>query len=211
MITDLPAAGPYLSLVLTALIVMGSPGPATIGATASATAFGLRRALPYLIGSIMGTTAVLIAVAVGLASVLLAEPHVGPVLLALSAAYLLYLAYRTATAPPLAVHRAHARAPAWSSGFVLAVANPKAYAALGTVFTGTTLGLPTEQLDALVKTLILTVLVVLVHLGWAVAGATFAAALHRPRTARVVNLVLAAALLGSTIPVVAQHLAMLRS
>ena len=205
-IIDLSTARPYLSLVLTALIVMGSPGPANIGATASATAFGLRRSLPYLLGSVMGTTAVLIAVAAGLASLLLAQPHLGPALLALSVGYLGYLAYRIATAPPLAVADARAPAPAWSSGFVLAVANPKAYAALGTVFTGTTLGLPTAALDALVKTLVLTVLVVLVQLGWAVAGASFAAALRRPRTSRIVNLGLAAALLVSTIPVLAEHL-----
>ena len=180
---------------------MGSPGPANIGATASATAFGLRRSLPYLLGSIMGTTAVLVAVAAGLASLLLAQPHLGPALLALSVCYLLHLAYKIATAPPLAVVDARAEAPAWSSGVVLAVANPKAYAALGTVFTGSTLGLPTELLDTLVKTLILTALIVLVHLGWAVAGASFAAALRHPRTARIVNLALAAALLVSTVPV----------
>lgn len=205
-IIDLSTARPYLSLVLTALIVMGSPGPANIGATASATAFGLRRSLPYLVGSILGTTVVLIAVAVGLASILLATPRLGPALLALSVGYLIYLAYKIATAQPLAVHEARAQAPAWTSGFIVAVANPKAYAALGTVFTGTTLDLPTEALETLVKALILAVLVVLIHLGWAVAGASFSAALRRPRISRILNLVLAAALLASTIPALTEHL-----
>ncbi|GAA3762887.1 LysE family translocator [Salinactinospora qingdaonensis] len=201
------AAEPYLSLVITALIVIGSPGPATIGASATATAFGLRRSLPYLLGSIAGTTTVLLVVAAGLATVLMAQPRVGPVLLALSVAYLAWLAWKIATAPPPAVDAARSRTPpTWLHGLVLGVANPKAYAALGALFASQHLGLPTAILESAVKTTVLTGLIVLIHLGWAVIGASMAAALQRPRVARVVNVALAAALLASTVPLVADVL-----
>ena len=92
---------PLLALVLAATVVMGSPGPATISVTAVAAAFGARRSLPYLCGIILGTTVVLLAVATGIVAMLLSVPQIAPVLIAASAAYILYLAYRIATAPPL--------------------------------------------------------------------------------------------------------------
>lgn len=203
---DPAAARSHLSLVLTALVVMGSPGPATVGAAATATAFGLRRSLPYLAGSIAGTTAVLVAVAAGLASILLTEPRLRVVLLGLAAGYLAYLAYRIATAAPPDARATGPSAPGWSSGLVLAVANPKAYAGIGTILAGSTANLPGRPLDTLVTTAILAVLIVVLHLVWAVAGASFAGALRRPRISRVVNLVLAATLLASTAPVIAELL-----
>jgi threonine/homoserine/homoserine lactone efflux protein len=48
-------------LLLMALAVMGSPGPATISLTAAASACGVRRALGYLTGLIVGTAIVLVA------------------------------------------------------------------------------------------------------------------------------------------------------
>ncbi|RBM11536.1 threonine transporter RhtB [Prauserella sp. PE36] len=207
MLGDAAGAGPYLSLVATALVVMGSPGPATVGATATATAFGLRRSMPYLLGSIAGTTAALVVVAAGVASVLLTQPRLGPALLGLSVAYLAWLAYKIATAPPPAATGPPTRAPpTWLHGLVLGVANPKAYAALGTLFTTHRLGLPTPVLETVVKTLVLTALIVFIHLCWAVAGASLGTALRRPRVSRVVNVALAIALLASTAPLVAELL-----
>jgi threonine/homoserine/homoserine lactone efflux protein len=89
------------TLVLASLVVMGSPGPATMSVTALGASFGFRRSVPYLAGIVLGTTAVLLAVAAGLVSMLLSAPRLAPVLLALSAGYIVYLAFRIATAPPL--------------------------------------------------------------------------------------------------------------
>jgi threonine/homoserine/homoserine lactone efflux protein len=52
------SVGPLLFM---ALAVMGSPGPATISLTAAASACGVRRALGYLTGLIVGTAIVLVA------------------------------------------------------------------------------------------------------------------------------------------------------
>ena len=92
------SAGP---LLVTSLAIMGSPGPATISLTAAGSAYGVIRSLPYLVGIICGTTIVLVAVATGITSTLLVLPALRTVLLAISAAYILWLAYHVATAPPL--------------------------------------------------------------------------------------------------------------
>src|SRR5688500_973299 len=103
-----------LSLIVASLIVMGSPGPSTISITAVGAAFGLRRSLGYLSGLVVGTIAVLLAVATGVVAVLLAVPRLAPVLLVISAVYILYLAYQIATAPPLSKRAAAAAAPSFA-------------------------------------------------------------------------------------------------
>ena len=87
------------TLLLTSLAIMGSPGPATISLIAAGSAYGVRRSAGYLTGIIAGTTAVLIAVATGITAALLAVPALGAVLIAASAAYIMWLAYHIATAP----------------------------------------------------------------------------------------------------------------
>ncbi|GLS20054.1 threonine transporter RhtB [Labrys miyagiensis] len=196
----LPAGmGPaLLSLVLASLVVMGSPGPSTISVTAIASAFGLRRSLPYLMGIILGTCLVLLCVAAGLASILLSQPRLSPWLIGLSSIYILYLAYKIATAPPLAKADSGAVAPAFTGGLLLALANPKAYVAIAAVFAGARLGLASEGAESLIKTAVLTIMIVLIHAGWSVAGASFARLLQQPATSRLVNLSFAAILAAST-------------
>jgi threonine/homoserine/homoserine lactone efflux protein len=54
---------PLLSLILASAAVMGSPGPSTVSVTAVGAAFGFRRSLGYMAGLVLGTMAVLLAVA----------------------------------------------------------------------------------------------------------------------------------------------------
>src|SRR2546423_10280227 len=61
-------------LLLISLAIMGSPGPATISLMAAGSAYGVRRSLSYLIGIIVGTTIVLLAVPAGLTDARLAPP-----------------------------------------------------------------------------------------------------------------------------------------
>src|SRR6266511_3451325 len=107
------SAGP---LLVTSLAIMGSPGPATISLTAAGSAYGVRRSLGYLIGIIVGTTIVLVAVATGITAALLAVPAVRSVLIAISAAYILWLAYHVATASPLAAETATSDPPSLAGG-----------------------------------------------------------------------------------------------
>jgi threonine/homoserine/homoserine lactone efflux protein len=82
----------------------------------------VRHSLKYLIGIIVGTTVVLVAVATGITAALVALPAIGSVLLGISAAYILWLAYHIATAPPLSAQTATADAPSLAGGALLGVA-----------------------------------------------------------------------------------------
>ena len=185
------------SLVVAALAIMGTPGPATISLTAAGSAHGVRRSVPYLAGIVAGTTLVLLAVATGVTAALLAVPAVRPVLLVASAAYILWLAYHIATAPPLSVEGTARRAPGLVGGVVLGVANPKAWVAIAAVFAAVRLA-DTATLDAAAKVAALTVMIVLINTVWLVAGASLAPLLRDPRRARLLNVGLAVALVAAT-------------
>jgi threonine/homoserine/homoserine lactone efflux protein len=147
---------PLLSLLLMSAIVMGSPGPSTVSVTAIGAAFGLRRSLGYALGLIAGTTGVLLAIAAGLVGLLLALPGVAPILIGASAAYMLYLAWLIATAPPLSGKHAAGDPPGLVAGFLLAVANPKAWVAIAAVFAGATIIPANGAADAALKVAVLT-------------------------------------------------------
>jgi threonine/homoserine/homoserine lactone efflux protein len=185
------------SLVLTSLAIMGSPGPATISLVASGSAYGVRRSLGYLVGIVAGTTIVLVAVAAGITGALLAVPALRPLLLAAAAVYIARLAYAIATAPPLDAARGAGAAPTLGGGTLLGVANPKAWVAIAAVFAAARLG-DGAAADALLKVAVLSVMVVVINAGWLLAGTSFAPLLREPRRARVVNVVLAVALVAAT-------------
>ncbi|MEC8026783.1 MAG: hypothetical protein VX170_03880 [Pseudomonadota bacterium] len=100
-------------------------------------------------------------VATGVTAALWALPGAAPVIQAVGLAYLLYLAYRIATAPVGAA--AGTRAAGWLPAFALAIANPKVYAAIGAVFAGHTLIAGQATPDAIAKLTVLAVLMRLVY------------------------------------------------
>src|SRR5262249_38816439 len=137
------------------------------------------------------------AVASGVTATLLAVPALRGALLVAAAAYILWLAYHVATAPPLPPDAPAARAPRLSGGALLGVANPKAWVAIAAVFASARLAGGAWQ-DATGKLAVLAPLVVLINASWLVAGASLAPLLREPRRARAVNLVLACALVAAT-------------
>jgi threonine/homoserine/homoserine lactone efflux protein len=193
------------SLILASLVVMGSPGPSTMSVTAVGAAFGFRRTLAYVTGLILGTATVLLAVAGGVVAMLMSLPRLAPVLIAASAAYIAYLAYKIATAPPLSQQSQPTGAPSLAGGFLLGVANPKAYFAIAAVFAGTTLAVESRLIEAMLKTAVLTVMIVVIHLGWLMAGVSLSRLLHHPVSSRIVNLLFAAILIVTTILAVARN------
>ena len=188
------AIGP---LVLMSVAIMGSPGPATVSPVAAGSAFGLRRSLPYLAGIIAGTTIVLVAVATGITAALLAVPAIGAVLIWVSAAYILWLAYRIATAPPLSAPAAGPGAFSFAGGTLLGVANPKGWVAIAAVFASARLA-DAAAADATAKFVVLTGMIVVICASLLVAGRSVAPLLRDSRRARFVNATLAVAVVAAT-------------
>lgn len=191
--------GSLSTLLLTALALMGSPGPAVISVAAMSAAYGPRRAIPFLSGIVGGTTTVLLIVASGLTGALLALPGIGPALVLAAAMYILYLAYRIATAPPVSEPDSGATPPSFAGGFFLAIANPKAYAAIAAVFASATLIRGSLAWDTAMKVALLTVMVVSVNIVWLFVGAALSRALRDPVKARVANMLFAAALVVAVV------------
>lgn len=190
--------GSLAPLLLTSLAIMGSPGPATISLVAAGSAHGIRRSLPYLVGIVAGTVAVLGAVATGITAALFAVPVIGSVLLWASAAYLLWLAYHIATAPPLSEPGAAAAGRfSFAGGTFLGLANPKGWVAIAAVFASAHLA-DGAAVDAAAKVAALTAMIVVICGTWLVAGTSIAPLLRHPVRARAVNVALAAAVVGAT-------------
>lgn len=184
-------------LLLISLAIMGSPGPATISLLAAGAAYGMRSPLRYLIGIIVGTTVVLLAVATGITVALLTVPEIGSVLIWISVAYILWLAYHIAGAPPLSEPTAASRPFTLAGGTLLGIANPKAWIAIAAVFASGHLADDTTT-DAAAKVVVLTAMIVAICAMWLAAGTSIAPLLRDRRRARVVNGALAVALVGAT-------------
>lgn len=194
-----------LPLILSALAIMGSPGPSTISLTAVTATFGARRALPYFAGLVIGTTLVLVAVAAGVTVAILAVPYTAAILSVAASIYILYLAWQIATAPPLgsAYVVAGNPPPAWG-GVILGVANPKAWVAIGAVFAAYRVAVD-QTADAILKTAILTVLIVAIHAAWLGAGALFAEFLRDPVRSRIANIAMAILLVVTAVGALIPH------
>ena len=184
-------------LLLISLAVMGSPGPATISLVAAGSVRGVRRSFRYLVGIIVGTTLVLVAVATGVTGVLLALPAIATVLIWMSAAYIIWLAYHIATAPPLSKPSRASNAFSLMGGALLGIANPKGWVAIVAVFASAHLA-DSRTTDAAAKIAVLTVMIIVICATWLFAGTSIAPVLRDPRRARVVNAALAVGLVAAT-------------
>ena len=184
--------GDIVALLIASLAVMGSPGPSTVSATAMGAAYGIARSLPYVGGLIAGTSTVLLAVALGVIAMIAGVPQLAPLLVGAAGLYILYLAYQIATAPTLQADGGTTRAPAFAGGYLLAVANPKAWLAIAAVFASA------PRLGALLRVALLVGMIVLIHAVWLGLGAALARVLRQPVASRIINVGLAVAMVGLT-------------
>src|SRR5216683_590334 len=115
-----------LAFLLFAVAAAGTPGPSNVLLTATGANVGVLRGLPCLLGVTVGMGVMMFVVAFGLGGVVLAHPTVLRALNWIGAAFLLWLAWRIATA-----RRSDAAAGAKPVGFVGAAAfqwiNPKSW------------------------------------------------------------------------------------
>jgi len=185
-----------LILWLAAFPLMGSPGPATISLAALGSAYGIKQSVSYYLGIVTGTACVLLMIAFGLTSLLLLQPELRLLITILAAVYILYLAYKIAIVPVSGTSYKSADIPKFRSGFFLAVANPKAFAAIGAVYSGNVL-FSHPIADAISKTISLLFVIFVVNYIWLVGGSVFSVALTNPAISRRVNIAFAVLLVLS--------------
>nr|WP_289113204.1 LysE family translocator [uncultured Halomonas sp.] len=116
-----PAALYMMSMTLT-------PGPNNIMLTASGANFGFRRTMPHMWGILGGCFLLFAGIALGLGVLFERFPVVQTTLRWVGSAYLLYLAWKIATAPPPNLHGSQHGVPLtfWQAA-MFQFANPKAW------------------------------------------------------------------------------------
>jgi threonine/homoserine/homoserine lactone efflux protein len=87
-----------MPLTVFALAAAFTPGPNNIMLTASGANFGFRRTIPHMLGVTMGFSLLLLGVAFGLGALFSTYPAIQDTLRLAGCAYLLYFAWRIATA-----------------------------------------------------------------------------------------------------------------
>ncbi|MEQ5767577.1 LysE family translocator [Halomonas sp. H33-56] len=116
----LPAALFMVSMTIT-------PGPNNVMLTASGANYGFLRTLPHLFGILGGCFVLFASIALGLGVVFERYPVVQGGLKLVGSLYLLYLAWKIATAPPPDLRVGDARPLSFVQAAAFQFANPKAW------------------------------------------------------------------------------------
>lgn len=186
-----------LGFALAGVALAGSPGPATLSLAAAGAAFGVRRGFAYMAGIVIGMVAVIAVTATGVMGLVAAVPG-APALVGIPAAvYFVYLAIRTAAAPPLSDSAGMRRAPSFAGGLLLSLVNPKGYAAMAALFSGFVVVRDRLAADIAAKAIILVALIIVVNTGWLFGGAALTRVYRDPRANRAMNVAFAVLLIAS--------------
>lgn len=178
-----------------------TPGPNTMISTASGAAFGFTRTLPQMLGVSTGFPVMIVAFGFGLGEIFRQSPWLHEVLRYAGAAFLLYLAWRIASAA--GPEHAEAKRPlTFIEAALFQWLNPKAWTlALGTIAAFTTPGL--SFADFLAEIAVIAALSGVIPFAclavWCLFGVMIATALADERKRRIFQLSLAMLLAVSVV------------
>ncbi|MEO1329302.1 MAG: LysE family translocator [Pseudomonadota bacterium] len=185
-----------LTFAVAVFLLIGTPGPGVMTAAGVGAAYGFQPGLRYVLGLFLGNFFVALAVISGLSAIVLSIPVVRTVLMVLSIGYLIYLAAKIAFAGSRIAFLEAKTAPGVLNGLLLQPINPKAYAVNTALFSGFAYAPGDLVFETVTKLLIFNAIWIPIHLAWLYAGVT----LHRldlpERTHRMINVGMAAAMLG---------------
>jgi threonine/homoserine/homoserine lactone efflux protein len=194
-----------LALIMTSLPFLASmgltPGPNNILVATSGVNFGFRATLPHILGVTFGYPAMLLIVGLGLAKVFIAVPQIHVVLKYICIVYLLYLAWRIATAAALSEGRKIAKPLTFWQAAAFQWVNGKGWVVALSAVTTYTVVNSTLPLQIVA----LSAIALLITLGsvctWTFFGALLRQYLHTERRRLLFNYSMAALLVASIIPV----------
>ena len=172
-----------------------TPGPGVLSAAGVGSGFGYRAGIAYVAGLWCGNNLVAGLVISGIAATVLSYPGLRAVLLWGSAAYLLWLAAKIAFAGSKIAFIHSERAPGLWNGLALQPINPKAYAVNIALFSGFAFMPDALVTETWIKLLILNAIWIPIHLVWLWAGVTVRRLHLDPSVQRVINIVMALAML----------------
>jgi threonine/homoserine/homoserine lactone efflux protein len=193
----------FLGLLVFAGVAAFTPGPNNTLLMASGMNFGFRRTLPLICGVTFGFPLMIGLIGLGLGRVFEAYPIIYQVLKYAGAAYMLFLAWKIASAKPSSTAAEHAKPMSFLQMTLFQWVNPK-----GWVMAITALSAYTLAAEYYVGVATVVGVFLLMGIGSAITWAAFGAALKGvmtdPRYFRVINVGLALLLVVSLVPML-QH------
>jgi threonine/homoserine/homoserine lactone efflux protein len=199
----------YVPLILFTVSTCGTPGPNNMMVMASGVNYGFRRSLPHVIGINTGFPLMVVAVGLGLGGVLRNFPVLYDILRPIGAAYLLYLAYRTATASPVtpgdaADARPQRRPLSLVQAALFQLVNPKSWV----MIVGALVTYATATGDYLLQVFVIALIFLVFGTpctsGWLWIGMSLKRVLTRPLHFRVFNVGMACLLVISLVPILGE-------
>jgi threonine/homoserine/homoserine lactone efflux protein len=197
MSLDLAAA-----LVVFALVTLFTPGPNNVMLMASGLNFGFARTRGHMLGVALGFAFMVLLVGLGLGAVFETWPALYAVIKYAGAAYLLYLAWRIATAGPVGRGETRGRPLNFLEAVAFQWVNPKAWV----MSVGATTAYAAVALfpwNMLFISGVFALLGLVSSAVWIVFGTGLRALLAAPWAVRAFNIVRSLALVGSLYPVLA--------
>lgn len=193
------STGVFAALLVFAFVSSITPGPNNLMLLASGVNFGFRRTLPHMIGIGVGFFVLLLAVGFGLGAVLERFPLLHTALKFAGGAYLLYLAWRLATARRMGEAKAKARPMTFIEAAAFQWVNPKAW-----IMAVAAMATYTDHSNYAASVLLVGAAFAIVNFPsvstWAGAGAALSAWLADPVRLRVFNIGMALLLVASLWP-----------
>ncbi len=195
------AASTSALLAYSAFLLVSSitPGPNNTMLLASGVNFGLRRTVPHLLGICIGMVVMITVVGLGLGSVFTAFPWTWNVLRVGATAYLVWLAWKLATAGGLQ-DREVTRPMSFLRAAAFQWVNPKAWVMAVGACSAYVLH-PNIWINAALMAALCAVVNLPSITTWAVFGAGLRRWLGNPRVLRVFNVTMALLLLASLWPI----------
>ncbi|MFV2034085.1 MAG: LysE family translocator [Halocynthiibacter sp.] len=186
------------SFLIFAASQVGTPGPANMALLACGARYGLRRALPFVAGVVLGKQIIIWPMGFGLMQLQTSAPWVFEILKWVSAAYIFWLAWRVANMR-LSVSADGADLPGFRAGLAVHPLNPKAWAMITAGFTSfVSPGTPALQATAMIAISLLVSQIIL-HPVWTYGGERIARALAGRLAERYLMWTLAALTVASVL------------
>lgn len=178
------------SFLVFAASMVGTPGPANMALLATGARAGLRRAMPFVAGVVLGKQLIIWPLGLGLMQAAHSAPWIFTTLKWVSAAYIFWLAWRIAGAS-IKPAKASDKVPGFAAGLIVHPLNPKAWAMVTGGFTNfVEPGTPALQATAVIA-ICLFACQALLHPMWAFAGERLARVIAGTPAERYLMLVLA--------------------
>ena len=192
--------GDFWSLVGFSVAMTITPGPNNLMVAAAAANHGITDTVPHIVGIALGFTVMLAIVAAGLGGVVTGIPALHPILQWIGAAWMLYLAWKIATAGPPDVDGTKRPPLGFLGAAMFQWVNPKAWMiALGAASEFVVPGRPLELEVGRIAGVFAIVAIPCI-LPWAVLGKGAAHFLNAPHRLRAFNVAMAALLVASLVP-----------